>query len=201
MFCSAKEIDQTKTGVKSKKITKRIKNGTALPSRTATNSSQSSIKPIAATRNDWSPAGRSPTSMTVGSTHNTSPPLATSTVTTAPQASATYTTSNRTSSAAKKLDQLKRKNKSKQNNAAKEAALARNKITNGQSKSEKEKIKQALLSVPLRFVNIAMKIKPLHDIPSLTQHNTSHICLCPRNTNPIAFTSVLTSDLSRKPKR
>ena len=153
-LCSAKEIDQTKGGVKSKKITKRIKNGATLSSLTAANSSQSSIKPSSGTRNDWSPAARSPNSTTVGSTSNTSPPLVSSTVNTGPQASSSTYTSNK--NAAKKLDQLKRRNKSKINNAAKEAALAHNKMTNGQTKSEKEKLKAALLNVPLRLVLTAM---------------------------------------------
>lgn len=132
--------------MKSKKVTKTIRNGATIAASRTSNSSQSNIKSTATTRNDWSPSTRSPNSLTPASSQNTSPPLS-STVTTAPQANNATYTSNKT--AAKKLDQLKRKQQSKKNSVAKEAALAHNK-TSGPTKSEKEKLKAALLNVPLR---------------------------------------------------
>lgn len=79
---------------------------------------------------------------------NTSPPSSAVTA-----QSNTYNSSatmaNSQTNAAKKLDKLKRKQQTKRNTQAKEAAVAHNK-TVAPSKSEREKMKAALLTVPIR---------------------------------------------------
>lgn len=143
---SAKEIDQTKGGVKSKKIIKTIRNGTNASSRFT--STQSNSKQ---TKNDRAPSlvSRSPNTLTTGSSmNNTSPPLASSLASQANNYNSSTMASSQTN-AAKMLDKLKRKQQSKLNTAAKEAAVAHIK-TSGPSKSDKEKHKAALQAVPLR---------------------------------------------------
>jgi len=122
--CSAKEINQTRQGIKSKKITKTIK-------RTGNGIAPSVLPPVAS-KPDWiAPSISAP---------STSPPRIMANPSTA---------SNSTTTAVKKLEKLKRRQLSKLTASANAAAAARSK-TNGLSKSEKEKSKAALLSVPLR---------------------------------------------------
>ncbi|XP_067934468.1 RNA polymerase II elongation factor ELL2-like [Watersipora subatra] len=162
----AKEIDQTKGGVKSKRVTKTIKNGTNATSRSnlQTNSKQ--------TKDDWPPSltSKSPNSLNSGNAYNNnSSPVPSSMA--ASQANTYSNPSNLVSSqtnAARMVDKLKRKQQSKLNSAAKEAAFARIK-TSGPSKSDKEKTKAALLAIPLRErVVHTLGLKPnMYDTPQL----------------------------------
>ncbi|KAF6019213.1 ELL [Bugula neritina] len=169
-YC-AKEIDQTKGGVKSKKITKTIRsnhNGMALTSSArSTSISQSNLKQ---TKNDST--SDLPTRSPNSNSHfpggfNTSPPSSAVTA-----QSNTYNSSatmaNSQTNAAKKLDKLKRKQQTKRNTQAKEAAVAHNK-TVAPSKSEREKMKAALLTVPIRERIVhALAAKPnVFDTPQL----------------------------------
>lgn len=163
-FCmcfSAKEISQTKGGVKSKRITKTLKNG-ANPSSRPTTVTQSNIKHVK--HNDWPPSpvfGASPNSLTPGGggvPSNTSPPLAAGGQT---NGYPSTTRANSQANASKKLDKLKRKQQSKLNSAAKEAAVAHTKSSSHVTKSEKERHRSALMAAPLRWVSMSLCFLPL----------------------------------------
>lgn len=129
---SAKELDH-KGMIKSKKVTKTIKrNGIDTQSaKRADISSTMTVEPDS--------------SLSVNST-NTAASISSS------QASSNYVPNVATSrtNAAKKIDQIKRKQQSKLNTAAKEAALTHSKLS-GPSKTERERAKAALLAVPIRY--------------------------------------------------
>ena len=143
MLFSAKELDHTKGGIKPKRVIKTLKrNG-----NDHLHSSSQSAKPASSWNLSRSPNLAAPP--TVGAT---SPPTVSTTSTAHTNNPYLTQVANSRTNAAKKLDKIKRRQQSKLNTAAKEAAVAHNK-SNGVTKSEKEKAKAALLAVPLRFIH------------------------------------------------
>lgn len=137
---SAKELDHTKGGIKSKRVIKTIK-------RNGNDNVQTSSQSAKSVSSGWN-LPRSPHRLTNSIVEPASSPPTTSMHTNNPYATQV---ANSQTTAAKKLDKIKRRQKTKLNTAAKEAAVAHNK-SNGVTKSEKEKAKAALSAVPVRWV-------------------------------------------------